>query len=482
MIRTVLQTVSGIVVARIAGPMVLGSVNYGTSFVAVFGIVLGLFGPSHTKMVSEGRNLGDCIKTYGIMQSTLIIIYGIVFAFIFNVKQASINLLGHEQSKVILILFISTFIHNFLNIITGTFGARTELAKQSIPYLVEGLVYNTLRIVVVALGFGAIAIASSTLVATICIVPIILFMFKGYPIGSFDFKLAKLYLGTSIFFFIIHACNLLIQNYGKVYLGNQGSIEQVGIFTGGYSLASMLLLVASTSGTVFFPLFSKMLAVGRSDYVSHQIYRYQRFLLIFVMPIVVVISVFAKQIIDLVLGGKYAASVPVLSIVMISSFIHILMLPFANVLVGAGKLKEAAAVNVSQVAVFMLFLYLLVGKNSLNMGGTGLSYVFLISYTYSFISYYLFSRKVIHFKYLSYLIKYLFLGVLLYCAAFFVGRFFGSKAIVSLIITSFVVMLFWVASYYLKLASSSDLIMLFKLIKPSSSMEYIKQEMKDDIK
>ncbi|MBI4648426.1 MAG: hypothetical protein HY738_18040, partial [Bacteroidia bacterium] len=49
---------TGILVARFAGPTIIGTVAFGFAYVTVFGFINGLFGVSHIKLVSEGYDLG----------------------------------------------------------------------------------------------------------------------------------------------------------------------------------------------------------------------------------------------------------------------------------------------------------------------------------------------------------------------------------------------------------------------------------------
>lgn len=44
---------AGIIVARLAGPGVMGMVAYATSYVSLLGFINGVFGSAHIKLVNE---------------------------------------------------------------------------------------------------------------------------------------------------------------------------------------------------------------------------------------------------------------------------------------------------------------------------------------------------------------------------------------------------------------------------------------------
>lgn len=480
-IRMVVHTIAGIIVARIAGPEILGIISYGTSYVAMFAIVLGFFGPSHIKLVSEGRDLGSCIKTYGVLQSSLILIYGLIFAVTFLSKKYYIgyDFGSNIQEIVIIILFFSIFIHQFLNIFLLTFGALTQLAKQSIPHLTEGIVHSILRIVVVVLGFGAIALSLSTLASTILMIPIVLYFFKDYPIGKFDFKLAKKYFSISIFFFIMSACGIIIHNFGKVFLKHYSSATEVGLYAGGYALAGMLMMLSTTSGTIFFPHFSRLISENKLDLIANQIHRYQRFVFVFIMPLVIIVSIFADIIITFVLGNRYIESIPILSTLILSSFIIIITLPYGNIITGSGRVKQAAILNVTKVAVFVGLLFVFVSDLFLDMGAVGLALVVLIIQLYSGIAYYLYSRTFFKYRFDLFTLKFLLIGTGFYLGLFLFKVYLIPEvnALIALLVALLFIITFYITVYLLKLSSVSDLKELVRLLSPSLSNKYIRSEL-----
>lgn len=135
-----IQMVSSIVVARVAGPTVLGTVSFGLAFVGMFRFIgaLGL-GSAHFKIMHEGYKQEDCTKTYAILHlatKTMFLVtvglYFIVQKYVFGYPFES-----KDHEYVIIVLMISIFLETIIDIPRANFGARTEQAKQDIPDIIR---------------------------------------------------------------------------------------------------------------------------------------------------------------------------------------------------------------------------------------------------------------------------------------------------------------------------------------------------------
>ena len=68
-----IQIAVTIVVARVAGPTVLGTVAFGWAFVSLFHFIADLgIGTAHIKLLSEGKDQASCIGTFARIKLFLI--------------------------------------------------------------------------------------------------------------------------------------------------------------------------------------------------------------------------------------------------------------------------------------------------------------------------------------------------------------------------------------------------------------------------
>ena len=183
-------------IAHYMGPDAIGAISSTTAFVGLFAIFGDLgFGLAHYKKVSEGKDLGKCVGTFSVIRLgttiimafiTIIILYGSYFftgKYPFETKYLSL----------FYIIFGSAFLGNLLYVISYTFAARVEKAKEGIVLITQKASNSLLRVVVAISGLGIIWLAWSNLAGVIIGMIAALLLFRKYPVGKFDYSLFKDY-------------------------------------------------------------------------------------------------------------------------------------------------------------------------------------------------------------------------------------------------------------------------------------------------
>ena len=376
-----LQIIAGIVVARIAGPSILGTVAFGIAFVAVFEFI-GDFGtgPAHMKLISEGRDLASCISTFLVIKISLSCFFfiSVVAFFCFQKYVTQIQFESDIHVQVIFIMLVSVTIQQLLGIPKLTFAARTEQAKYNLPDIMRTTLTEVLRIIVVLLGFGAVSLASSNLVGTLFVVPVTLYLCKGYPMSHFNRELAKQYLKISLPILLMGVATSLIYYLDKIAVQYYFGSRFVGIYTAGYKIGGLVLMIATSAGVIFLPLFSNAVSKNNLEYLKSTVQRYERFSLIFVMPVVIFLSIYADVIISLVLGKQYLASIPIMSTINIAMFMMMLNLPYGNILTGMGYFKLSAIINFVALFLFVGLILMLPNPKFMNLGLMGVAIAVLL--------------------------------------------------------------------------------------------------------
>ena len=76
-----LSIAASIVVARVAGPTVMGTVAWALAYTQMLLFIADLgLGTAHIKMISEGKDEGKCIATFSLLKLGSITLY--IFAFL----------------------------------------------------------------------------------------------------------------------------------------------------------------------------------------------------------------------------------------------------------------------------------------------------------------------------------------------------------------------------------------------------------------
>ncbi|MCX6165087.1 MAG: oligosaccharide flippase family protein [Ignavibacteriae bacterium] len=183
----VLQMLGMLIVARILGPNVLGTIAFGLAFVSMFLFVsdLGL-SSAHIKLVSEGQDEARCNGTFIRLKSLLVVLYVVVVVAFYFIQKLifGVTFESPDHDYVIFIYLVLTAVGQIYSIPASTFAAKTEQAKQDLPSFIQVIFYQVFRVIVAFLGYKAIAQSLSNLAAVLIVFPVYLYLFKGYPVGT----------------------------------------------------------------------------------------------------------------------------------------------------------------------------------------------------------------------------------------------------------------------------------------------------------
>lgn len=371
-----IQIVVSIVVARLAGPTVLGTVAFGLAFVSIFSFIADMgTGSAHIKLISEGRDLGKCVATFAVLRVFLIILYVVTVLAVFVVQKyvLKVEFESAAHQYVIIIFLVAVTIQQLLGIPKITFAARTEQAKYNMPDVARIFFTQLLRVGAVVLGFGAVALASASLISTILVIPLLIFLFKGYPFADFDKDLAKQYLKISVPVMIMSITTTVASYFDRVVLQYYADSAHVGFYTAGYKIGSLIFMVANSVGLLFFPLFSKAASNGDFTYIKNLIEKFERFSFLFMMPLVIFLALYSDVIVKVLLGNQYLSSIPVMAIINLAMFLAVLNVPYGNVVTGMGYFRLSAVLHGAHLVSFVLLIVILVNPTIFGLGATGVA-------------------------------------------------------------------------------------------------------------
>lgn len=382
--------VAGIVVARVAGPSVLGTVAFGAAYVAIWSFVADLgFGSAHIKLISEGQDIARCNATYIRIRLLTTATYTLFIAgfylvqkFVFGATFAS-----KEQEYVIGIFLLIQILTSISMIPQSTFVGLTEQAKRDIPLLIENGLLSLSKIGVVLLGGRALGISLATLVPTVLLVSMYFYLFRKYEFGQFDKKLARRYVTISAPIFLIALSMGMASYLDRVMLGFFCSTEQVGYYTAGYRLGGLIQMVGNSVGLLFFPAFSAAFRSGNFDLIRDRLNRFERFSYIFIFPLVLLSAIFAYLLVSLVLGEQYQASVVPMALLNFAMFFYTLAMPYGNVLTGKGLFGSVARTALIYLGLVTILNVVFLSGLLLNLNATGAALAMLLGNVFLFVGY-----------------------------------------------------------------------------------------------
>ncbi len=474
---------ASIVVARVAGPTVMGTIAYAMAYVKMLGFIYDLgLGTAHIKLISEGRDEAKCNATFSVLKAYTTLFFLLVFfAMFFGQKfllKTEFESKVHEY--VIYIFLVISIVENLISIPVNTFAARIEQAKQDIPYMIRGLIFQLLRIIIVLLGGRAIALAFGNLAATLMVVPVYLYLFKDYPFGKFDKELAKEYIKIAAPILILGAATTLTNTVDKVMLQYFTNSEQVGYYTAGFRIGGFILLISRSMSMLFFPMFSRAVAKRDFDYIREKIAKFERFSFLFIMPVVILIALYAKDIILLLLGDQYLPSVGIMAVVTVSLFMTVFNTPYGNLLNGFGRFKLTAKIALINLIIYVLIIFVFLSKNLLNAGSIGVAWSLLITNILLGIIYRKYALRDVKNLNNFLAVKFIIYGIINYLAAYYIlNNYFSDNLFIRFSFILIYAGITFASFHLLKWMHWDDWKSALKLLDVKAMKNYISGEMKN---
>ena len=474
---------ASIVVARVAGPTVMGTIAYAMAYVQMLGFIYDLgLGTAHIKLISEGRDEAKCNATFTVLKGYTTLFFLIVFlSFFFGQKYLLHTEFESETHEYVIYIFlIMSVVQNGLSIPITTFAARIEQAKQDIPYMIRGLLFQLSRIVIVLLGGKAIALAFGNLAATLLIVPVYLYLFKDYPFGKFDKELAKEYIKIAAPILILGAATTLTNTVDKVMLQYFSNSEQVGYYTAGFRIGGFILLISRSMSMLFFPMFSRAVAKRDFEYIREKIKKFERFSFLFIMPVVILIALYSKDIIVLLLGEQYLPSVGIMAVVTVALFMTVFNTPYGNLLNGFGRFKLTAKIALINLIIYVTIIFIFLDKSMLGMGSIGVAWSLLITNILLGVIYRWYALKDVKDLNNMLAVKFIIYGVINYLAAYYIlNNYFDTNIYVRFAFVLVYASTTFASFHLLQWMHINDWKAALKLLDIKAMKNYISGEMKN---
>lgn len=475
----IMTMAAGIFVARLAGPSVLGTLSYGLAFVSIWGFINAVFAPAHMKLVSEGQNSGDCVTTYSVLKGFTTIIYVlVVLGWLFiQLNIGNQNLKDNTQIQVIFLSLGVMFLTQFPQIVSSSYAAMLLQAKANIPNLIKTFIFHLGRVVLVVLGAKAFGLSLWNLISLVIVLPLFIKYYRELPQGRFNKILAMKYIKYGFPIFLLSIVESFMAFSDKLILAHYSDIAELGYYAAAMSVGGSFLLLSNTIGTIFFPLFSQLIGQNNWKMVNRKNQQYQSFNSLFILPLILIVAIIAEPLLITVLGIKYQNSVSPFSIIVVSTYIVIVGMPYGNIINAMGRFYLNVWVNLSQLVVFLISVTFFVSPKHMNLGATGLALNLMIMYIYKNTVYIIISNKIGKLKYdfknFLKVITILFISLIFFIISVYVKTF----PLWWIIIVPIYYLVVYAFLYLTKQFSRSDINTLLEIINVKKTSKYIKDEL-----
>jgi O-antigen/teichoic acid export membrane protein len=474
-----LGIIASIVIARVAGPNVMGKLTFGLSYVNMFGFLTQLgFGAAHIKLVSEGQPLDKCLGTYIrlITFTTTLFVVVILSFFLIQRYMFHLDFEGYQTEFCIYTSIIVAVITSATAVSQTTFAANIQQAKQDVPNIAVNLISAIAKIVIVLLGFRVLMLASWNVVHSLLLLVVSIFLLRKHVIGKYDKGLAKKYFLISAPILLIGVANSLMFNLDKVLLKFFVSATEVGYYGASYRIGGFIQLIATNIGALFFPLFSMYIFKGQYQELKDKVSQYHKISLVFVLPFVLFIMIYSPSIVRLLLGNLYKPSIIPMSIITLALYIFTYSIPFGNILIAAGKYKRAAVNQLIIFIIYMSLLGVLTHPYLLNMKSVGTALALLVMYCFTYVINRFSVRDVVKIELKFSEIKIVIAQIIHFILFSFLYKYVQGNTFKEFVLMVFFFVVIYGTLWITKLITSQDIAFLKQALNFQQMRNYIKTE------
>ncbi len=229
--------------------------------------------------------------------------------------------------------------------------------------------------IAVALGYEAFGvIVAWTLGVGLSTLLAVYYLYRRtttFRIAPFDPQYRTL-LGLSLPLMVSSAMWTTVQQADNILLGYYKTSTAVGIYDGAFLLTQLLLIVLSSFGFLFMPIFSELEAKNRLGQMNSVYTSVTEWAVLLVLPLYIALLFAPEAIITGVFKQSYAAGVVPLMVIASGIFVHILSGPSGDALIALGKTRIVMFGNVGAGVLNVLLNILLIPRFGI-IGAAGAS-------------------------------------------------------------------------------------------------------------
>ena len=340
----------------------LGPEKYG-----LFGIVIALFNlwfvflsnglrQAISKYISEFRNLSAVIYKKALFLQIILSLFLSSIFFLGAQKIAlflgDINLTGFFRFSSLILPFSAIY---FIGL--GKLNGEKRFGREAIVMSIYYLLRLTGVIgLVVVLGWGINGAIGGIFLASVitCFLSIILNKCRNTQDNFPTQKLISFALPTLLFFLTINLLMNLDLFFVKKLIAQE---EFTGFYTAALTIARMPYFLFYAFSATLLPTISHSFARGNLTQMRTYITQYLRYFLLSALPLAVLISAKAANLMVFIYGTKYENSGTPLTIIIFGMFFLSFFMLLATTLFGIGRAKLALLIQAFLIPLDILLIY-----------------------------------------------------------------------------------------------------------------------------
>jgi len=363
-----------VAISREIGVAGFGAYSTIFKYVPVFSIIAG-FGLRNllTREISQNK---EDVQRYLMAGSVIAIVCAVVSALVMAV---AVTLLSANDMVIYgsILASIALLAIGLADVYEGVISGFEQIKQVGYALLAENVFRVGVSLILIYLGYGILPVVGAFVVGRFLRVTYFyVYISRRFtkPIGPVDFQfLNKLFQKAKVFALTM-LCVTVYWNIDGIMLESMRSAEDVGYYSAAYRFLAMAMILVHSYVSSLFPVISNFFKSARGNFEAACRISL-RILILATIPIAVVFSLLAEQIIVPLFSSQYLPSVTVLQVLIWGLVPYAVSQVFAYALVASGKQNTDLLVNIGGVASNVILNLILIPR----YGFVGASFATLIS-------------------------------------------------------------------------------------------------------
>ncbi|PIR73289.1 MAG: hypothetical protein COU40_03485 [Candidatus Moranbacteria bacterium CG10_big_fil_rev_8_21_14_0_10_35_21] len=256
-----------------------------------------------------------------------------------------------EVKKGIIIVAASFIFSSGYQVLNGIFQKRLIMDRVAIAELVGKIIQVGVVILAVRKGLGFNWVVSALLLNMVVSFTIVFLLAKKYVrfVFKVDLKQWKSFLKESLPMGISSIIIFIYFKMDTILLSIMKGSAEVGIYNAAYKVLENITFFPAMVVGLVFPIMSKNIFINKAEFknISNKTFK---FFIVMVVPLIVGVLFLSEEIINIIGGGEFAQSAPVLRILVFALGLIFFGHFFNNILI-AGNLQKKLVKILAVVAI-----------------------------------------------------------------------------------------------------------------------------------
>ncbi|MFH1850440.1 MAG: oligosaccharide flippase family protein [archaeon] len=335
-------------------------------------VITTAFQQTISRFVAQDTRYASDVRTKGLL---VVLCFSFAITLLYLASAGWIASLLNDASLAVFIrissalILVSSVFHGYLGYLNGL--------KRFREHAIITYIYSLLRLLLIVsavwLGYGVKGALVAIILSPLAFVLVFMFRYSGGRIsGSVTLRRIFAFAYPLMLFTIVLNLFLNLDLFMVKSLSDESSANLLaGLYTAASTLARIPYYLILGLSMVLFPLISESTHANNHERTRKQISRSMRYCLLFLVPIVAVISSTSRGLLTLVYSAAYAGAAPALGILIIGNAFFALFVILTTVVSGSGQPKKSFLISVPLLVLDLILNYLLITRWGISGAAAG---------------------------------------------------------------------------------------------------------------